>query len=48
MREREKEKKQEGRRRGAKIGEGTGGDASGHEVSLVSTATDKKRARPLL
>jgi len=31
--------------RGAKILRGKGGDVGGHEVSLVITATDKKRAR---
>jgi len=39
---RQKSKREEGRR----FGEGTGGDASGHEVSLVTTATDKVRAHP--
>jgi len=39
---RQRRMKEEGRR----FGEGTGGEACGHEVSLVATATDKMRAPP--
>jgi len=47
----EREKKEKKRRRrkreeGRGFREGRGGDASGHGVSLVTTATDKMRARP--
>ena len=47
--EREKKELERQRRRGEerpRFNEGTGGDVSGHELSLVTTATDKKRARP--
>jgi len=47
-REKNKEEKRQRRKReeGRRFGEGTGGDASGHEVSLVTTATGKMRAPP--
>ena len=45
-REREIEEKRRREKRGEDFGEGTGGEASGHQVSLVTAATNKKRARP--
>ena len=45
---REKESREETEkeeRRGAKIMRGTGGDTSGHEVSLVATAKTREYAR---
>jgi len=47
-REKEEGKEEEEERREARIGEGTGGggDVIGHEVSLVTTATDERRAHP--
>ena len=46
-REKEEGKKQEGREKRSKDLRGNrGGDVSGHEVSLVTTATDKRRAHP--
>ena len=46
-REREEEKKQEGRvKRGEDLRGGQGGEVSGHEISLVTTETDKRRAHP--
>jgi len=48
-REKEEEKKQEEREKrgeGRGFKRGQGGDVSGHEVSLVTTATDKRRVHP--
>jgi len=41
-RERRKKKK----KRSEDLRENRGGDVSGHEVSLVTTATDERRAHP--
>jgi len=46
---REKKKKEEGRereKRSEDLRGNRGGDVSGHEVSLVTTATDERRAHP--
>jgi len=50
IRREKKEKKRQKRKReeGRRFGEGTGGDASGHEVSLVTTATNKKRVLEMI
>ena len=45
-REKEGREDEEGREKRRGFGEGAGGDAGGHEVSLVTTETDKKRAGP--
>jgi len=44
IRREKKEKKRQKRKReeGRRFGEGTGDEASGHELSLVTTATNKK------
>jgi len=43
---REKEEKNQEEREGRGFKRGQGGDVSGHEVSLVTTATDKRRVHP--
>jgi len=47
IRREKKEKKRQKRKReeGRRFGEGTGGDASGHELSLVTTATNNIEKR---
>jgi len=45
-REKEEGKEQEGREKRSKDLRTGGGDVSGHEVSLVTTATDKKKPHP--
>ena len=45
-REKEEGKKEEEERRSEDLRGNRGGDVSGHEVSLVTTATDERRAHP--
>ena len=46
MREKEEKEEREREKRSEDLRENRGGDVSGHEVSLVTTATDERRAHP--
>ena len=41
-----REKKKRGEKEGVEVGVGTGGDAPGHKVSLVTARTGNIRAQP--
>jgi len=46
LREKEEKEEREREKRSEDLRENRGGDVSGHEVSLVTTATDERRAHP--
>jgi len=46
LREKEEKGEREREKRSKDFRENRGGDVSGHEVSLVTTATDERRAHP--